>query len=185
MFFSLSSTLTPCSISVKVVCLLCVCVCMSVKLYVCVCLNLGCSDAELLSLHRSSPHTWCFWGCRWRLSTSISPYLTHPPTSPLFCVRSPVFLFLFSSVPTIFSCIICFFYLVHQPPCFFYFLCFILLQDVDPSSGIACFRPLITILPVFVFFILAAPLFCQGPDMFFFCFLSIILFSPSSACNVT
>lgn len=43
----------------------------------CVCFNLGCSNAELLSLHRSSSHTWCFWGCRWRLSTSFS--VPHPP----------------------------------------------------------------------------------------------------------
>lgn len=50
---------------------LCVFVC------VCVCFNLGCSNAELLSLHRSSSHTWCFWGCRWRLSTSFS--VPHPP----------------------------------------------------------------------------------------------------------
>lgn len=44
---------------------------------VCVRVKLGCSNSELLPLHWSSPHTWCFWGCRWRLSTSISSYLTH------------------------------------------------------------------------------------------------------------
>lgn len=78
-----------------------------------VCFNLGCSNAELLSLHRSSPHTWCFWGCRWRLSTSTSPYLTHPPTSPWFffsflCTLCFPFVF---SVPVIFSWIL--------PACFF------------------------------------------------------------------
>lgn len=105
----------------------------------CVCFNLGCSNAELLSLHRSSSHTWCFWGCRWRLSTSFS--VPHPPNH-LTWFSLCVFFFC--------SLLVAVHHLPHFTSPFlsssisWFLICFVfyvLLQDVGLSSGIACFRP--------------------------------------------
>lgn len=94
------------------------------------CFNLGFSDTELLSLHWSSSHTWHFWGCRWRLSTSISLYLTHPLClnffvrsvfSFCFVLRATTHLllyYLFLSCPSasLFFFCVCFFFLFHYAP---------------------------------------------------------------------
>lgn len=177
--FSLSHSL----ISHRLLCVcLCVCVRASVKTYVC--FNLGCSDAELLSLHRSSPHTWHFWGCRWRLSTSISSYLTHPLCLNFCSLR---FLFSSSSAPRISSCIFCqpVSFVVHPPPRFFVLFFYILLQDVERCSGIACFRQfscqlttILSVLPMPIFILyLALPLLCRDINTFS-CVFCQTFFSP-------
>lgn len=152
------------------------CVCM------CVCFNLGCSNAELLSLHRSSSHTWCFWGCRWRLSTSFS--VPHPPNH-LTWFSLCVFFFC--------SLLVAVHHLPHftspfRPSVDFCFVLFfyVLLQDVGLSSGIACFRPFscqfITILLVFISVSLSSLFSCvpppQGRQHALLHFMSIMLFYP-------
>ena len=165
--------------------------CVNVKLCVCVFFNLGCSNAELLSLHRSSPHTWCFWGCRWRLSTSISLYLTHPlrlnfcSLRSLFVLFRATHLFLYFVNLFFFSCPL-------ASCCFFFLFLNILFQDVEPASGIACFRPfscqLTTILPVspasICSFYLALSLLCGDTQRVLLCFMSIIHSPTSGTCNV-
>lgn len=182
MFFSLSSTLTPCSISVKVVCLLCVCT--SVKLYVCVCVFKSWLQRRGATLAPPELSTHLMLLGLQVKAEYIYFSVPHPPTHVAFILCSLTrfsFYVLFSAKPfLLYYLSACFFYLVHQPPCF-YFLCFILLQDVEPSSGIACFRPLTTILPFFVFFILAPHLFCKDPNMFFLCVFCQSYFSPPAA----
>ena len=112
------------------------------------CFNFGCSSTELLSLHRSSPHTWLFWRCRWRLSTTVSLYLTHPLRLNFFVLLR--FLYVHphrASSPVFFQPVSL---LVHQSSVV---IITFSLQEVESSSGTACFRPfsyqLTTILPVF------------------------------------
>lgn len=153
-----------------------VCKCARVLNSVCVCVLILVAATRSYSRSTGALHTPDTFGAAgegW-----VHLFLCTSPTHfALIFVRS-VF-FLFSLVPRIFSWIICqpVSFLVHQPPCFvFLFVFYIVLQDVEPSSGIACFRPfscqLTTILPVvpICFLYLALRPSLQGHQHVLLCF---------------
>lgn len=163
---------------------------VSVKQCVCVFFNFDCSNAELLSLHWSSPHTWHFWGCRWRLSTRVSLYFTHPFCLNFSLTLSPHYL----APPPLFvdysSESFCFF---QHPDCFFVVVVVLTFcsRMSKLSSGIACFRPLSCQLPTmlssvffFVCFFELCP-FSVGTSPPFLMFSVDHSLSPSGTCNVT
>ena len=174
----------------------CVCVCQYVcvwmlnSVYVCFLISVAATRSYSRStgaLH--TPDAFGAAGEGW-----VHLFLCTSPTHfALIFVRSV--LFLFSFVPRIFSCISSTFFSfrVHWPRVVFYFLFLnILFQDVEPASGIACFRPfscqLTTILPVspasICSFYLALSLLCGDTQRVLLCFMSIIHSPTSGTCNV-
>lgn len=165
--------------------------CASVKLCMCVLILVAATRSYSRStgaLH--TPDTFGAAGEGW-----VHLFLRTSPThSALIFVRSVFFLFLFSATHLL---------LYYLSACFFncpsasVFCCvgffYILLQDVDPCSGIACFRPfscqLTTILPIlpmpicFICLALLPPL-CRDTNTFS-CVSVNHSFSPSGTCSVS
>lgn len=137
------------------------CVCVRVKLFVCVLISVPATRSYSRStgaLH--TPDVFGAAGEGWvHLFLCTSPTFLARIVQSLFVAHFCCFVFFwFFSVPVILFCRLTNCFLVHRHPFLTSFIHFVALQDVEPSSGTACFRlfscQLITVFPVFYLFCL-------------------------------